>query len=348
MRRLIAATLLALPLAAQAWSADGHRSIVTLAGELLRGTPTEARMRQLLDGLTPQDASVWADCARGIDPARDFGYPVRGRFAECAPLEVSEARLAELADYVRRNHRQCRPAPGAEDCHRGYHYVNLAYQRSRYLPGATGTRPDDIVGATSAAIAVLQGRPAPAPFGIASRREALLMLLHLVGDLHQPLHVASVYLDAAGRPVDPDKTGLDPTSFTVGGNRLMLPERPPTGAAGITAAVAGWRSTNLHALWDGVPPTLRPDRVDADWLEAARRVPASPGAPADWPACWAADSLAQGRPALHDVQFGARQGEVWTVTLPDGYEQRMEDIKRRQLTLAGARLAQLLRTALPH
>jgi hypothetical protein len=347
MRRLIAATLLALPLAAQAWSADGHRSVVTLAAELLRGTPTEARVQQLLEGLSLQDASVWADCARGIDPAREFSYPVRGRFAECAPLEASEARLAELADYVRRNHRQCRPAPGAEDCHRGYHYVNLAYQRSRYLAGATSTRPDDIVGATAAAIAVLQGRPAPAPFGIANPREALLMLLHFVGDLHQPLHVAGVYLDADGQPVDPDKTGLRPETFTVGGNRLMLPERPQTGAAGIAAAVAGWRPTNLHALWDSVPPTLRADRVDARWLQAARRVPASAGAPADWPARWAADSLAQGRPALHDVHFGARQGEVWPVTLPEGYEARMEAIKREQLTRAGARLAEVLRVALP-
>lgn len=346
MRRLFATALLTLPLLAQAWSADGHRSVATIAGELLRGTPTEARVQQLLGGLSLQDASVWADCARGIDPGRDFAYPIRGRFAECAPLESDEARLAELGDYVRRNHRQCAPAPGAEDCHRGYHYVNLSYQRSRYLPGAVGTRPDDIVGAMRAAIAVLQGLPSPAPFGIANRREALLMVLHFVGDLHQPLHVASVYLDAAGQPVDPDKTGLDPATFTVGANRLLLPNRPPTGAAGIQAVLAGRVPTNLHSLWDSVPATLRADRIDQGWLDDARRMPASTGAPADWPARWAGDSLAQGRPALHDLQFGARQGEVWPVTLPAGYEARMDAIKREQLTLAGARLAQLLQATL--
>lgn len=346
MRRLFATALTALPLLAQAWSADGHRSVAALAGELLRGTPTEARVLHLLDGLSLQDASVWADCARGIDPSRDFSYPVRGRFAECAALEKDETRLAELGDYVRRNHRQCAPLPGAEDCHRGYHYVNLSYQRSRYLAGATGTRPDDIVGALGAAVAVLQGRPAPAPFGIANRREALLMVLHFVGDLHQPIHVASIYLDAAGQPVDPDKTGLDPASFTVGSNRLVLPNRPPTGTAGIQAVLSGRLITNLHSLWDSVPATLRADHIDGRWIAEARHVQASTGAPTDWPARWAGDSLAQGRLALHDLRFGARQGEVWPVTLPDGYEARMNAIKRQQLTLAGARLAQLLQATL--
>src|SRR6202035_4149196 len=55
-----------------------------------------------------------------------------------------------------------------------------------------------------AAIAVLRDKPAPPPFSILDKKEALLMLTHFVGDLHQPLHVASAYLDADGRFVDPD------------------------------------------------------------------------------------------------------------------------------------------------
>ncbi|WP_409362753.1 S1/P1 nuclease [Bradyrhizobium sp. CIR18] len=30
------------------------------------------------------------------------------------------------------------------------------------------------------------------------KKEALFVLSHLVGDLHQPLHVGAVYLDSAG------------------------------------------------------------------------------------------------------------------------------------------------------
>lgn len=346
MRRLIAAALLAAcATSAKAWSGEGHPTVGAIAEQLLQGTPAGQRVAQLLGGLTLAQASVWADCARGVKPAQGFAYTTRGRDAECAPHET-DAGIAELSAYVKRNHRQCQPAPGAEDCHRGYHYTNVTLQRSRYLPGAVGTRPDDIVGAAVAAIRVLQGQPSPAPFGFASPREALLVLAHLVGDMHQPLHVGAIYLDAQGGLLDPDKTGYDPASFTRGANLIVMPARPPTGSAGIQAVVAGWRLPNLHALWDAVPASLAPASIDAAWLNAARRLPATPGDVAGWPERWASETLAELRPALHGVRFGAKQGEVWTATLPAGYEARMATVKRQQLTRAGARLAQLLAATL--
>lgn len=329
-RWIVTLTLLACAGPAFAWHAPGHQTVGTLAAELLRGTPAERRLTQLLGGMSLAQAAVWADCAKGIDPSRDFAYTARGRFADCAPLET-EAHIAEMRAYVQRNHRQCQPAPGAEDCHRGYHYVNMAYQRSRYLAGFTGTRPDDIVGATAAAILVLQGRPAPPPFGFSGPREALLVLAHLVGDMHQPLHVGSLYLDREGRRVDPDKTGLDPETFTMGSNNLWL---------------AGAGPVNLHSVWDSVPARFAPAHVDAAWEAAARAVPPEPGRPLDWPARWATQSLEQARQAFDGLTFSPWQAGRWAVHLPPGYEARAEAIKQRQLTLAGARLAQLLQAAL--
>lgn len=344
MRRLCAALLLSCSLtpAVHAWSGQGHQTIGTLTTQLLAGTPAAARVTQLLGDVTLAQVSVWADCARGIDPAREFDYTTRGRYAECAPFET-EAGIAELRAYVLRNLRQCNPAPGAEDCHRGYHYANLAYQRTRYQPGITGARPDDIVGAAVAAIRVLQGEPSPAPFGFASPREALLVLAHVVGDLHQPLHIGSVYLDANGQPVDPDETGLDRATFTRGSNQIVIPTRPPTGAAGLAAVAAGWRMPNLHSVWDNVPAALAPEGVDAPWVSAAQQVEPTAGAPTSWPAQWAGESLAQSRAALAGLSYGPRQGEVWPATLPAGYDERMAEIKRRQLTRAAARLAAVLR-----
>jgi hypothetical protein len=68
----------------------------------------------------------------------------------------------------------------------------------------------DIVAAVSAAIAVLQGKDLPAPFKFASKKEALRLLAHYVGDIHQPLHVAAVYVDAGGHVIDPDMGTFDP------------------------------------------------------------------------------------------------------------------------------------------
>ncbi|MFX8926146.1 S1/P1 nuclease, partial [Acinetobacter baumannii] len=83
---------------------------------------------------------------------------------------------------------------GEEICHKQYHYSDIAIQRSSYSLGPVGTREDDIVGAVAAATHVLRDEPAPAPFNIKDKREALLLLVHYVGDLHQPLHVGAVYL----------------------------------------------------------------------------------------------------------------------------------------------------------
>lgn len=332
MRRLLLALLIA-PLAAHAWGPDGHQTVATISAGLLKGTPTEARVQALLGDMTLQQASLWADCAKGISPRQDYRYPAPGKYPDCAPLETPE-RIAEMADYVRRNDRQCAMGLDEDSCHRQTHYADIALQRSRYVQGFTGTRPDDVVGATRQAILVLQGKPASGQPSFKNAREALIVLTHLVGDLHQPLHVGAVYLDEQGRRVDPDKTGFQRNSFTVGGNSLWL-------------SGAGGAPVKLHTAWDGVPAQLKPDRVDAAWLAQARKTARTPGAPIDWPAQWGTQALEQARLAFDGMKFSARHGDHWMVELPRGYDARAEAIKRQQLTLAGARLAQLLQAALP-
>ncbi|MFG6488656.1 S1/P1 nuclease [Roseateles sp. BYS78W] len=360
MRRLLAAALIAAPIAAHAWGPDGHQTVATLAAGLIKGTPAEARVAALLGDLTLPQVAVWADCAKGIAPGKDYTYPAPGKYADCAPLETP-ARIAEMADYVRRNDRQCQIGMDEDSCHRQTHYADIALQRSRYALGFVGTRSDDVVGSLRQAILVLQGKPTTGQPNFKSPREALLVLVHLVGDIHQPLHVGAPYLDAQGRRVDPDKTGLDPASFTVGGNSLWIvaatPATPPSApakagnpaeAAPEGLAGAGFGPVKLHTIWDGVPDKLKPERVDAAWLAQARKVHTNLGDPADWPARWATQSLEQAGTAYEGLKFSARQGSHWTVSLPSGYSARADAIKRQQLTLAGARLAFVLKAVFPN
>lgn len=346
MRRLLATALLATPLLAQAWGADGHQTVGAIAAGLLKGTPTEARVAALLGDMPLPLAALWADCAKGISPAQHYTYPAPGKYAECAPLETP-ARIAEMADYVRRNDRQCKIGMDEDSCHKQTHYADLPLQRSRYLPGFTGTRPDDVVGALRQAILVLQGKPTTGQPNYKSQREALLVLAHLVGDVHQPLHVGAAYLDAQGRRVDPDKTGFDPASFTVGGNSLYVVAAPKPAAPGPEAAAA-FGPPKMHSLWDGVPDRLKPGRVDAAWLAQARQVHANRGDAADWPARWASQSLEQAGVAFDGLKFSPKEGSHWTVSLPPGYSAKAEAIKRQQLTLAGARLAAVLKAVFPN
>ena len=79
-------------------------------------------------------------------------------------------------------------------------------------------RSHDVVSAINAAIAVLQGSASPSPVSFTSKREALRVLAHYVGGIHQPLHVGAIYLDASGHEVDPDAGTYDPATKTQGGS----------------------------------------------------------------------------------------------------------------------------------
>ena len=115
---------------ASAWGPDGHHTVGALADKLIAGKPAAAQVQALLGGLRLQNASVWADCARGVDPAQGYAYTTRGRYPECRIFETPELE-AEMSDFVRRNDVNCDRRPSEESCHKQYHYTDIAIQRSR-------------------------------------------------------------------------------------------------------------------------------------------------------------------------------------------------------------------------
>ena len=320
---------------ASAWGPDGHHTVGALADKLIAGKPAAAQVKTLLGGLSLRDAAVWADCAKGVDPAQDYAYLGAGRYPECRIFETPQIE-AEMSDFVRRNDVNCDRKPSEESCHKQYHYSDVAIQRDHYALGLAGSRDDDIVAAIGAAIRVLKGETAPGPFDIRGKREALLLLAHYVGDIHQPLHVGAIYLDARGRRVDPDAGSFDPATDTRGGNQIIAKQ----------AATRPQRA-KLHAVWDAVPPALTVPRIDAAWLQQARAVPRSAGDIAGWPAAWASQTLGQARSAYDGLTFGPERDGIWTVRLQSSYLQKSAVIKKAQLTEGGARLAQLLEAIWP-
>jgi hypothetical protein len=327
-RTLLAGLLgfLACAPAANAWGPEGHHTVGAIADRMLQGTRAASEVQALLGTVSLEEASVWADCAKGVDP-QSLTY--QGFGPACRVFETP-AGEAEMIDYVRRNSTNCTVKPGEEICHKQYHYTDISIAHDRYDSRDAGAREDDIVGAVRAAVAVLQGKPAPAPFDFKSRREALLVLSHFVGDIHQPLHVGAVYLDAQGARVDPDGGTFDPATATRGGNRIRV-----SGTSG-----------NLHASWDAVPASLTTAHVST-LLEGAGGLPATPGPVEGWPKAWAGESLVQARAAFAGLRFGAEWNGQWTVSLPTAYGTESRSIKKVQLERAGARLAQLLKAIWP-
>ena len=319
---------------ALAFGAQGHEFSGAVADQLLNRAATSQVARVL--GMKLQTASTWADCVKDVLHGADGWRHVpdeRFHFA-CQVFETAEG-IAQMIDFAKRNWNQCDATGRTTACHRDYHFTDVAIQHDRYDRAFVGTRDHDVVSALNAAIGVLRGQPAPAPFGIRDQKEALLMLAHLIGDVHQPLHVGALYLDADDLPVDPDAHGLplDPRTSTRGGNSI---------ADGLN---------NLHAEWDAVPASLRPRRIARAVLAQARRVASSPHDPSHWPAAWASETLLVSRAAFDGLSFqrdAARPGQ-WTVQFPDrdAYLRRKAELQTRQLIKAGARLAQVLNTIWP-
>jgi hypothetical protein len=326
----IAAVVLCSVSSAYAWGPDGHHTVATIASKLIAGTHAEQQVHALLGQLTLTDAAVWADCSKGVSTTT-FKYGGAGHYPECAVFETADGEAA-MENFVRRNSTNCVIKPGEETCHKQYHYSDIAIQHMAYSSTFFGARHDDIVAAVVATTRVLKGSPAPAPFNIKDKAEALRLLAHYAGDIHQPLHVGAIYLTGDGSEVNPDAGTYDPRTATRGGNNVeVLPSK----------------SRNLHATWDAIPKSQTMSHVGPTWLAAAKAIPVSMGSSLTWPAQWASGTVAQANAALAGPTYGPLTSTTWTVKLPAGYSKSMATIKKEQLTLAGARLAQLLQDIWP-
>jgi hypothetical protein len=211
--------------------------------------------------------------------------------------EVSLAAIANLADTI----AATRPET------RNWHFVNIPV-------GATGYDPDRDCAATPhgdcivKAIARFRAVLADAGKPKAERAEALVFLVHLVGDIHQPLHCAERNHDA--------------------------------GASTLKVTFFG-APMSLHLVWDvGLIEKHTydwgdyADHLQRDWLAGRDVAQLARGEPADW--AWEAHQ------AAIDVAYALPED----LNLGDSYFQHSSITVDRQLALAGVRLARLLNEAL--
>ncbi|UVT18591.1 MAG: S1/P1 nuclease [Nitrospira sp.] len=301
------------------WGQDGHRIVGALADRELVGSRAEREVRTLLQPKeTLENISFWADCAKGY----------------CGEL------TEEMKAFVQSN-----------PTHHHYHYTDVPFQRSQYIWKSIGTSDDDIVVLLTQAIRVLQGKGGssdnPHYF---TRRQALLLLAHCVGDVHQPLHVGSAYLDRDDIFIDParmEDIQAGSVEATFGGNRLLID---------------GGRS--LHADWDSTVVRYAMNRAHSDsvlsYVDALMtKYPAHEamtGEPTTWPQLWVEDSLqlakrvhegliVQHRRRITDPKHGDQW--VWAVTPPPDYDRQSSTAAEQALVRAGKRLAALLRAIWP-
>lgn len=315
---------------ARAWGPHGHQTVGAIADQLIAGTPTAKKVRAIL-GSNLQMASVWADCARSVESkARVWTYVNPGAFKDCAYYE-NDASQKALVDFVKRNASRCGGFASHAQCrHKAWHFTDISLQHPKYDPALPGAAPNDLVQAVNASITVLgKGKP-PAAFNITNQKEALRLLAHFVGDLHQPLHVGSVYLDDQGHPMDPANEKEAHAHSNAGGNQILV------------------KTSKLHGLWDDVPGKLTTTLLAGAGAKEARGVKPASGPIAQWPGAWAGETIGEAAGAFKGLKIGAKTGDNWPATADEpAYRQARENLQHAQLVKAGARLAQILTTLFP-
>ncbi len=318
-RTIVTAALAAImPIAgtahtASAWNAYGHQLAAYLTFQEL--APAERKHFADLLKLHPQCDLLAEECPPGFD-------------LDCYLF----MRAATWPDIIRDTKNPLHTE------HRGpWHYINIpiiagdARAPSIDADWKPGDEPENVVQAIPRALSEL-GSPA---LSAERRAIALCWALHLIEDLHQPLHAGTLFSDELP---DGDQ----------GGNLLWI--QP------------GERPIRLHGYWDDALGTGRRD-LDKLVAHAGRVAAAHPRAArshelsaASAPADWAVESFALARrEAYRDGTLAAAVGSPVSgpppeaPPLPPDYAERALAVSERRIALSAwrttDRLRQLIRTS---
>ena len=287
------------------WGAEGHQAIGEAARTMLTAN-ARSKIQQLLGNDDLAAIAVWLDDVRNL--AHHHSGPLKGDLEATA----FNAKFPENASW---------------------HFVNLPVGFTEYSLNAPFSSENDIVHAIRTAIDVLEGRSSRF-----TKVQALRIIVHLVGDIHQRLHTVSGYYDVTDlehpkRISDPGAALGKPQDR--GGNQLFYT-----------------RSLELHALWDDKlvekVAASRSFEQLAEMLTSDSDATQTPGDYHSWPEKRAGDSETVAIAAYQGIQFWSlklrEDGAIERIeiTLPSGYVRTEISQVQTQLKKAAVHLAQLL------
>lgn len=287
-RTALGLLLLTIPL--QAWNATGHRIVAAIAYDHLTAK-AKARVDELLkqhpdfSGLTARAAflaaAVWPDTIRGDRRFYDDTY------ADAKPTPL----LPGFPSMAR---------------HTNWHYTDVPFS-----PDGTPLELPKVPNILTELLRILN-EPSLTAYD-------LPWLIHLTGDVHQPLHTTSRF------------TKSQPHGDQGGNLVYITPGR------------------NLHVLWDDLAGTDTSDgyvdRFASEITTEFLRATPEPGRLSGDPNRWVDEGFELSKRDVYT--FGPETGtQEQPIRLPEGYETRPHAIARAQLAKAGFRLATALNAKL--
>ena len=199
-----------------------------------------------------------------------------------------------------------------------WHFVDIPLKENAFVHDRDCAMSDCVLDRIAQMRTILADTKASAN----ARKEALIFLIHFIGDLHQPFHCATGFL-----PNGKSDRGGNEIHVTFKGTNLPGNDPPKPG------------NNNLHFVWD-VSIVVKEGRDDAHFVEhllnetLAGRDPAtlSGGTPLDW--------AMEGHAIAQSVQVADK------TDLHDDYFTKNAGVVDEQLLRGGFRLARVIETAL--
>ncbi len=338
MKRFFAVFLTAIIFVAPAssafaWGDDGHQTVGKVASLRIKPRTAQKIAQILHQGETLANIATWADT-------------VKERMGKTDADPDTNAFLQDIAHNEK---------------NREWHYDDLPLNCKNYQTCTGFTPENDIVHMLNVCIRTLQGHADPGqPL---SQRNALKLLVHFLGDIHQPLHVGCGFIDVHG-PNGSIMIVKDPA---------LISQKHLPSDRGANQLIIDNDRKNLHSFWDFDLVTslmLAKDKQTSEALGLFLKQTIKPksnwnphGAVSTWAAQWATDSLHLSRDQTYksvtiirqrtitvmtrDGQPVIRDGKpvtdiVYDITRASNYEVVNREIVAQQLAKAGFRLAKLL------
>lgn len=295
--------IMALSVSSYGWNGRGHMMVAAVAYDKLtaktkkrvaaligRNPDFDAFLEKIPDG-TPEKtkqkmlfmlAATWPDMIKSDSEYHNDGE----NKGNTPPTDGTADRNTGYDDFAR---------------HKYWHFVDT--------PFPTAINPSMGIPVPNAKTRIVDFRKVLASDADDKRKSYdLCWLLHLVGDVHQPLHSAT-------RLTNEDKDGDD------GGNGVHL-----NGSAG-----------NLHSLWDAGVGT---STVLATIISAASHLGSAPGAANELDVQrWIAESTALAQNTVYKSPIGPGTGPF---DITPAYQAKVNRVSAQRVALAGARLAKIL------
>jgi hypothetical protein len=221
-----------------AYDPEGHQTVGAFADIKLKNASVYQTATNLLHGMTLERASTLPDQIKAWDTAKikpTSAATITGSTWADVPMQIKQ----DLFDFWKANPNSSKDLDPPS--HRIFHYTDVSVDGPlAYANAKAGINKFDIAHMIPYCFSVLNGTTSANNDRRITKSVALILLVHYVGDLHQPLHVGAAFFNSKAQRRAPKSDTDSNAKSDTGGNKIYFP----------LPSIVKKDSPNLHHFWD--------------------------------------------------------------------------------------------------